>query len=79
MEEHNTSPAKELPPDLEKFVGSARDGVILVSFGSGIDTFPDSIIEKFLFVFKQIPQKVDISVIRRYLTPGILFRDWLIW
>ena len=55
---HHTKPARELTGELAEFVESATEGVILVSFGSAVDKFPPHILEAFLLVFSQIPQKV---------------------
>jgi UDP:flavonoid glycosyltransferase YjiC (YdhE family) len=52
-------PAKPLPADLEKFMQSSGDvGVILVSFGSVIETLSDDIIQVMIKAFSKVPQKV---------------------
>ncbi|XP_064635461.1 UDP-glucuronosyltransferase 2A3-like [Lineus longissimus] len=51
-------PAKPLEADLEKFVSDAKEGVIIVSFGSMLSTLPKKYLDKFLAAFKQLPQKV---------------------
>ena len=37
---HNIRPAKELKPKMKAPLDAAKDGVIIVSFGSSVDTFP---------------------------------------
>ncbi len=54
----DTSPAKELPADLESFLSSASEGVILISFGSAVETLPFHIVEKFFTALRKLPQKV---------------------
>jgi UDP-glucoronosyl and UDP-glucosyl transferase len=44
----------ELSNDLRQFVEGARRGVIVVSFGSMIPSFPRSIVEKFFDVFRRL-------------------------
>ena len=50
--------AKPVEGDLRKILASAKDGVILVSFGSGIDELPEDVLNKFLTVFKQLKQQI---------------------
>ncbi|XP_026501561.2 UDP-glucosyltransferase 2-like [Vanessa tameamea] len=49
-----------VPEDIEKFISSAKDGVVYVSFGSNLkaSTMSKKKIEQFLLAFKKIPQKV---------------------
>jgi UDP:flavonoid glycosyltransferase YjiC (YdhE family) len=44
----------ELPADLRKFVEGARNGVIVVSFGSMIPSFPKVFVEKFFDAFRRL-------------------------
>ena len=53
-----TRPAQPLESELEKFVSSAEDGVILVSFGSLGANLPERISTKMLNVFKRLKQRV---------------------
>ncbi|CAH1792673.1 unnamed protein product [Owenia fusiformis] len=53
--------AKQVSPltgDLSSFVGQANHGVILLTFGSGINSFPDHIMSKLMEAFSQIKQHV---------------------
>ena len=52
-------PAKPLKPELEKFMSSSGDdGVILVTFGSMVDTLDDRIVATMNEAFSKLPQKV---------------------
>lgn len=51
-------PAQKLPKNLEEFVNSSPEGVILVSFGSFPLTLPESAFPKLLAAFKQLKLKV---------------------
>lgn len=53
----STRPAKALPIDLAKFLDSATEGAIVVSFGS-MDFLPPNIYEKLMAAFVQLEQKV---------------------
>ena len=58
-------PAKPLEGDLQNILAAAKEGAILVSFGSGIDELPDDVLNKFITVFKQLKQEI----IFRYKDP----------
>ena len=45
-------PAQKLPAEIEALVESA-EGIVIVSFGSGVDNFPDEFTTKFLTAFSQ--------------------------
>ena len=51
-------PAKPLEGDLNKILTAAKEGAILVSFGSGIDELPDHVLNKFMVVFKRLKQQI---------------------
>ena len=51
-------PAKPLEGDLNKILTAAKEGAILVSFGSGIDELPDNVLIKFMAVFKRLKQQI---------------------
>jgi len=50
--------SKPLPADLEQLVTTAKEGVIVMSFGSGVTSMPDDIVKKFLEAFGQLKQTV---------------------
>jgi hypothetical protein len=53
------APAQPLPAELEEFMqGSGDDGVILVSFGSMIDTLNDYVVDVMNKAFSKVSQKV---------------------
>ena len=54
----STKPAKPLPNDLKNIMDTAKDGVILLSFGSITTFLPQEISRKFAEAFAKIPQTV---------------------
>ncbi|XP_076457769.1 2-hydroxyacylsphingosine 1-beta-galactosyltransferase-like [Babylonia areolata] len=60
-----TGPAKALPPEFQSFMDSAKEGVVIVSFGSYVLGLPKHISDKILQVLLQLPMK---SVFRSNLT-----------
>ena len=50
--------AKPLEGDFKEILASAKDGAILLSFGSGIDELPEDVLNKFMTVFKQLKQQI---------------------
>ncbi|XP_013412817.1 UDP-glucuronosyltransferase 2C1-like [Lingula anatina] len=61
----NTQPGKPLSPELQKFMDAHKNGVIVVSFGSWTNYFPEHITTKFLAAFEQL----DYGVIWRFTGP----------
>src|SRR6218665_1935223 len=49
-----TQPAKKLPEDIQNFLDGAKDGVIVMSFGTMLSSFPDFLLRKFLDAFNKI-------------------------
>jgi len=74
-------PGQALPNDIEDFVQSAQDGVILVSFGSYFDYLPPEVGSKLCSVFKRLPQKVIWKQKNKTLCDAdpdrMLLLDWL--
>ncbi|KAL8595059.1 hypothetical protein ACOMHN_002037 [Nucella lapillus] len=60
-----TGPAKALPPEFKSFMDSAKEGVVIVSFGSLILNPPKHVSDKIFQVLLQLPMK---SVFRSNLT-----------
>ncbi|XP_076454228.1 UDP-glucuronosyltransferase 1-2-like [Babylonia areolata] len=58
-------PAKALPPEFQSFMDSAKEGVVIVSFGTYVLSLPKHISDKILQVLLQLPMK---SVFRSNLT-----------
>jgi UDP:flavonoid glycosyltransferase YjiC (YdhE family) len=48
----------DLPPDLEEFANRADDGLIIVTFGSGLQNVPNHHADKMAQVFGKLKQKV---------------------
>ncbi|XP_076445041.1 UDP-glucuronosyltransferase 2A2-like [Babylonia areolata] len=73
-----TGPAKPLPPEFQSFMDSAKEGVVIVSFGSYVLDLPQHISDKNLQVLLQLPMK---SVSRSNLTSSdpkkILTVPWI--
>ncbi|KAB0798219.1 hypothetical protein PPYR_09212 [Photinus pyralis] len=57
---HHVKPPKKLPQDLQEYLDSATDGVILFSMGSNLKVkdFPNDTMNAFVTVFSELPQKV---------------------
>ncbi|XP_076442614.1 UDP-glucuronosyltransferase 2B9-like [Babylonia areolata] len=73
-----TGPAKALSPEFQSFMDSAKEGVVIVSFGSYVLGLPKHISDKILQVLLQLPMK---SVFRSNLTSPdpkkILTAPWI--
>ncbi|XP_076441020.1 UDP-glucuronosyltransferase 2B4-like [Babylonia areolata] len=71
-------PAKVLPPEFQSFMDSAKEGVVIVSFGTYVLGLPKHISDKILEVLLQLPMK---SVFRSNLTSPdpkkILTAPWI--
>ena len=75
-----TGPAKPLPPDLEKFVSEASEGVIIVSFGSFGGNLPRKMKAKLFESFKQVKQRVIWRFLGEPptdLAPHIKLLEWI--
>lgn len=57
----STQPAKKLPKDFQEFMDSAKEGVILASFGS-FSLFPGKVLEVFHEAFEKLPYKVSLNL-----------------
>ncbi|XP_060078186.1 UDP-glucuronosyltransferase 2C1-like [Ylistrum balloti] len=74
-----TEKPKQLPSDLDSYMNSATDGVIIVSFGSVAQNLPKDRIEKLIGVFKKFKSK---KFVLRYgnetkMEDNILLMPWL--
>jgi len=73
-------PSQPLPDDLEQLMTSAKQGVIVMTFGSTITGMPDDIVRKFLDAFAQLNQTViaKLSVPEGWTVPdNVHIRTWL--
>jgi glucuronosyltransferase len=61
-----TKPPKALQADYQKYVSESNDGIIIVSFGSGIAFLPKDIFLKFLNAFRSIKQNVIWRTTKTY-------------
>ena len=53
------SPAQPLSEELEEFMQSTGDdGVILVSFGTGLSSLEENVLQMMATAFSKLPQKV---------------------
>ena len=73
-------PGKPLEPDLQSFMDSHTEGVVVVSFGSVIHDIPDDINQKLLLAFRDLPWAIlwrnkDVSGLD--LSPNIKAMSWL--
>ncbi|XP_064628746.1 UDP-glucuronosyltransferase 2B19-like [Lineus longissimus] len=80
----NVKKPKPLPAgELKQFVDTASDGFILVSFGSLIKFFPDSIVNILLDTFRDVPYKIvwkwDKTLLKNYqvLPSNVLAVNWI--
>ena len=53
-----TKPAKHLPQEIEEFINSAKDGVILMTFGSSSHNLDSTLVNEFVKAFAMIRQKI---------------------
>ena len=51
-----TRPAEPLTGDMKAFMDAAEEGVVIVSFGSVIKSFPDDVLDKVFEVFRRLPK-----------------------
>ena len=51
----NTSPAEQLTGAVKLFMDSAENGVVVVSFGSVVNTIPDDLLDKLISAFRRRP------------------------
>ncbi|XP_031553529.1 UDP-glucuronosyltransferase 2B7-like [Actinia tenebrosa] len=73
-------PAQPLPAELEKFMEeSGDDGVILVSFGSIVNTLSDDISVVMNRAFSQVKQRViwKVDKFKGKLSPNVITQKWL--
>ena len=75
-----TKPAKSLPSDLDDFMSSTSDGVIVVSFGSIATSIPDRVSKKMADAFS----KLDQPIIWKYkgkpsfkISSNVKLLDWI--
>jgi len=73
-------PSDPLPDDLEQLMTAAKDGVIIMTFGSAVSAMPDDIVKKFLDGFAQLNQTViaKLRVPNGWTVPdNVHIRTWL--
>jgi len=73
-------PSQPLPDELERLMTAAKDGVIVLTFGSAITILPDDIVKKFLDGFAQLNQTViaKLRVPEGWTVPdNVHTRTWL--
>ncbi|XP_029642607.1 UDP-glucuronosyltransferase 2C1 [Octopus sinensis] len=73
-----TRPAAPLKGDLHKFVEKSNHGIIVVSFGSFLDNFPEKHLEKLEIAFKEI--KYDViwkHSAPKFIASNIFLTKWL--
>ena len=77
---HLVRPPGELPGPLVEFVEGATDGLILLTFGSWLDVWPEELTDIFLEVFSNIPQRVlwkYKGTLRHQPSPNVKVMDWV--
>ena len=73
-------PSQPLPDDLKELMTSAKNGVVVMTFGSSVTKMPDEIVMKFLEAFSQLNQTVvaKLSIPQGWVVPkNIHIRSWL--
>lgn len=71
---------QELPPDFLQFIKKSKHGVIVLSFGTLIDTFPTDILKKFTKVFMTLSKYdfiIKLGDQQRINMPNVLQRSWI--
>ncbi|XP_025090023.1 UDP-glucuronosyltransferase 2B19-like [Pomacea canaliculata] len=72
------SPAKPLSADLQEFMDNAKDGVVIVSFGSLVLDLPEAAVSKLLSALESVPMKAVFRANRTSPDPGrILIMPWI--
>ena len=72
--------AKPLPKELENIITSATDGVIILSFGSGIKNIPMDMLVKLLNAFKGLKQKVimrHVGDVPDVIPDNVFIQSWM--
>ena len=75
----STKPAKSLPKDLEDFMNSAPEGVIIMTFGSfGVDIGPQ-MVKEFVKAFRNVKQHILWKYVEEPegLPPNVRIVSWL--
>nr|QPA18377.1 UDP-gluconosyltransferase [Trialeurodes vaporariorum] len=75
-------PAKKLPKDIEKFLNGAKDGVIVFSMGSMLQSrsLPERRLKAFLLAFAELPQRVLWKYENETLAdqpPNVMISSWI--
>ena len=73
------STTKPLPPEFQSFIGNAEEGVIVVAFGSVLESIPAEVMTKFLEAFEQTQYKyiLQVSSPNKKQSNKFMFRPWL--
>ncbi|XP_028400317.1 UDP-glucuronosyltransferase 2B14-like [Dendronephthya gigantea] len=71
--------ARPLSPEFQSFMDDAREGVILVAFGSVLKAIPAEILNKFLKAFEQTQYKyiLQVSSPGRRQSDKFMFKPWI--
>ena len=64
----STKPAKPLPENIAKIASSAKNGLIVVSFGSVLKTLPQVLLDQLLAAFRDIK---DVTIVWKYNGPDL--------
>jgi hypothetical protein len=74
-------PAQPLDAEFEAVVGGATNGIVVVSFGSGVNNLPNRVIEEFLTAFGQRKEiflwRADIQVSEYEVPDNVKLYKWL--
>jgi hypothetical protein len=74
----NCEPTKPLNENFATFADGATDGLIVISFGSGLKTLPDEIMTKMMRVFGNLPQRVIMRYEGNVDTPkNVMLSPWI--
>ncbi|XP_046543988.1 UDP-glucuronosyltransferase 2A1-like [Haliotis rubra] len=74
----SASEPKPLPQEYKEFMDKAKEGVVIVSFGSNVKSIPDEMLKRLLDSFSRTNYKYIVKTDKRVkVGPNVLLTDWM--
>ncbi|XP_046543996.1 UDP-glucuronosyltransferase 2B7-like [Haliotis rubra] len=74
----SASDPKPLPQEYKEFMDKAKEGVVIVSFGSNVKSLPDKISKRLLDSFSRTNYKYIFKTNKKFkVGPNVLLTDWM--